>query len=346
VNRATLAEHFEESDGAPVKTFVLEAHAKDDPERFLSELATDGRLISTEDAYLHILKQGDLEFWVDHLDRRFWSFHTWSPANEARRYLKDQIEQRRDLDWTWLPSDHLSQLWPLTRPKFLRCDFRGERFLPEGSLARRLQIGILGENTDELIRLIASHWEYASAVSVDQAAVRAVDAAFGSVDEVVNRTGRFVAKGDSFALHQELVSSVVNRYRRFVELAEQRLLKWYPLDDGGAKLQGAPITIQLSRRIEGLEVFVGELFSCREPFRLWGIPVISDEAVEIDAVDLHVGQRLRFEVTPTWIRIFLYEGGCGNSIARLVSNLQHRYDAALTLLQADLAAALQANPSN
>jgi hypothetical protein len=340
VDRATLAERFEDSVGTPAKTFVLEAHAPDH-EPFLSSLVgAGGGLYPTRDAYLHILTEGDLEFWVDHLDDRFWSFHTWSSAVEARRYLKDQVERRRDLDWTWLPSGHLSQLWPSTRPRYLRCDFRGEDFLPEHSPARRLRIGILGENTDELIKLIANHREYASAISVDQAAVRAVDPAFGMVEEVVNRTGRFVAKGDSFALHQELIGGVVTRYRRFVEMVEQRLLKWHPLDDGGATLQGAPVTIQLSRPIEDLEVFAGELFSCREPFRLWGISVISDGVAEVDAVDLHIGQRLRFEIAPTWIRIFLYDGGCGNSIARLVSNLQHRYDASVTLFQEDLAAAL------
>ena len=115
-------------------------------------------------------------------------------------------------------------MWPPSRPKLLYCDFRGERFLPEGSLARRLQIRILGENTDELINIIAGREEYAAAISVDQVAVHAIDPAFGMVDEAVNRTGRFIATGDSFALHQEFVSGVVKRYRRLVETVEQYLV--------------------------------------------------------------------------------------------------------------------------
>jgi hypothetical protein len=342
VDRATLEQRFEDSTGRPAKTFVLEAHAGDDPERFLTRLAASGRMHPTDDAHLHVLDPGDLEFWVDHLDKRFWSFHTWSPAHQARRYLKDQVERRRDLDWTWLPSGHLSQVWPSARPKLLSCDFRGERFLPEGSPARHLQIKILGENTDELINLIAAREEYASAVSVDQVAVHAEDPAFGMVDEAVNRTGRFIATGDSFALHQEFVRGVVKRYRRLVETVERYLVKWEELDNGGASMDGAPITIQLSRPIQDLDAFLAQLFSCREPFRLWGIPETSDDTAEVDAVDLHVGQRLRFEVGRSWIRVFLYEGGCGNSIARLASNLQHRYDASLTLVRDDLAAALRA----
>jgi hypothetical protein len=342
VDRATLEERFEDSTGRPAKTFVLEAHAGDDPERFLAELATGGQVHPTDDAHLHVLDQGDLEFWVDHLDERFWSFHTWSSAHQARRYLKDRVERRRDLDWTWLPSEHLSHVWPPSRPKLLYCDFRGERFLPEGSLARRLQVRIPGENTDELINIIAGREEYAAAISVDQVAVHAIDPAFGMVDEAVNRTGRFIATGDSFALHQEFVSGVVKRYRRLVETVEQYLVKWRGLEEGGATIEGAPITIQLSRPIEDLDAFLAQLFSSREPFRLWGIPEISSNTAEVDAVDLHVGQRLRFELGQRWIRVFLYEGGCGNSIARLASNLQHRYDATLTLMQDDLAVALRA----
>ncbi|SRR6266496_1504898 len=251
-----------------------------------------------------------------------------------------QVERRRDLDWTWLPSSHLSRVWPGTTPKWLRCDFRGERFLPEGDRARRLQIQILGEGTEELVSLISGREAYASAVSVDQAAVRAIDPAFGVVNELVNRTGRFVVTGNSFALHQEVVRGVMSRYRRLVEQAEERLLAWHELDNGGAVVQGAPITIKLSRPIQDLDGFLSELFSCREPFRLWGVPEIQESIAEVEAVDLHLGRRVRFEIGASWIRVFLYAGGCGNSIARLVSNLQHSYDASLSLFDADLAEAL------
>jgi len=342
LDRATLAERFEDSAGAPTKTFVVEAHADGDPQGFLSELAPGSRLFSTDDVHLHLLQseKTGLEFWIDHLDDRFWSFHTWSPAGQARRFLKELVERRRDFDWTWLPSGHLASIWPSTRPKWLRCDFRGERFVPEGGRARRLQIQILGEDTDDLLRLIATREDYAPAVSVDQVGVHAVDPAFGMVDEAVNRTGRFIAKGDSFALHQELIRGVVAHYRHLVESVERRLIDWRQYPDGGATVGGEPITIRLSRPIQDLDAFLSELFSCREPFRLWGIPEVSDEAATVEAVDLHIGQHLRFEIGTDWIRVFLYEGGCGNSIARLVANLQHRYDASLTLFEEDLASAL------
>ncbi|OWV12028.1 hypothetical protein B5D80_03765 [Micromonospora wenchangensis] len=49
-----------------------------------------------------------------------------------------------------------------------------------------------------------------------------------------------------------------------------------------------------------------------------------------------MGQRLRFDVGDLWMRIYLEQGSCGNTIARLVSNLQHRFDGALRLADPEL----------
>ncbi|MGI8631822.1 MAG: hypothetical protein ACR2NA_04650 [Solirubrobacterales bacterium] len=51
-------------------------------------------------------------------------------------------------------------------------------------------------------------------------------------------------------------------------------------------------------------------FSSSEPFRLWGIPQMTGEGTaEVEAVDLHVGQQLRFDVTSTWMRVYLFDRG-------------------------------------
>jgi hypothetical protein len=113
-------------------------------------------------------------------------------------------------------------------------------------------------------------------------------------------------------------------------------------DDGGAQLYGAPVVLRFSRPIPDLELFLEQLFSAREPFRLWGIPQMSgDRTAEVEAVDLHVGQQLRFDVAPEWLRVYLSEGGCGNTVARLASNLQHHFDGALSIVDTALDAELR-----
>jgi hypothetical protein len=38
---------------------------------------------------------------------------------------------------------------------------------------------------------------------------------------------------------------------------------------------------------------------------------------------------MRMDITREWIRVCLPEDACGNTILRLVSNLQHKYDASV-----------------
>ena len=88
-------------------------------------------------------------------------------------------------------------------------------------------------------------------------------------------------------------------------------------------------------------LFLDPISSARKPFRL-GPPMRTDEhSADGEAVDLHVGQRLRFDITTRWLRVYLFDGGCGNTVARLASNLQHHFDGALSIVDDQLNASLK-----
>lgn len=111
MNRAKLAKDFAASTSRDSwKTFVLEAHPVNGPEEFLQEGFGSDCVEPTEDVHLHCLT-GEIDFVVDHLNDRFWSFHTTRPVAEAKPYLRDAVSSQRTLDWMWLPSDHLSDIW-------------------------------------------------------------------------------------------------------------------------------------------------------------------------------------------------------------------------------------------
>lgn len=340
MNRTTLAQEFVSSTRrSSWKTFVLEAHARDDVSGLLSEAFGQSHVRDTEDIHLHEIV-GDVRFVIDHLDDRFWSVHTTQPTSLAAPFLKGIVETRRDLDWMWLPSNHLRDVWPGTRTQWLATDFTAGRLTPQGGELADLKLRVRGRAADSVLELVES--KYPKAVSFSGIAFDVVDEDFGSVAEAIDRSGRFVAHGDDFGFHQTIVRSVVERYRRFVEAVELRALRWTELSGGGAQLQGTPVMLRFSRPIPNLELFLEQLFSAREPFRLWGVPQLTGEgSAEVEGVDLHVGQQVRFDVTSDWLRIYLFEGGCGNTVARLVSNLQHHFDGALSIVDPDLDAELR-----
>lgn len=340
MNRTKLADAFTSSTPrSPWKTFVLEAHADHDVSGLLADAFGSAHVRETDDVHLHEVVDS-IPLFIDHLDERFWSLHTTAPTSITAPFLRNIVEARRDLDWMWLPSDHLRDVWPGARPQWLATDFTAGRLTPAADQVADLKLRVRGGAADGVLQLIESR--YQKAVSFSGVAINVADDELGSVAEVISRDGRFVANGDDFGFHQTVVRRLVGRYRRFVEAVERRALRWVELPGGGAQLHGAPLVLRFSQPIPDLELFLEQLFSAREPFRLWGIPQMTgDRSGEVEAVDLHVGQQLRFDITAEWMRVYLFEGGCGNTVARLVSNLQHHLDGALSVAEDELDARLK-----
>src|SRR5439155_19637268 len=146
--------------------------------------------------------------------------------------------------------------------------------------------------------------------------------------EISNHKSRFAARGDSFEIHVGHVTSLLRRYSDYIgQLAERYALTWTAAVDRGASLSGEVVMMPFRKPVIDLDAFLDGLFSSREPFRLWGVPQqITDGFASVQAVDLHVGAQLPMEVFPDGLRIYLQKGTCGNTVARLLANLQHRYD--------------------
>ncbi len=357
-SRSDLSRKVPLDGTVPAKAFVLEVHT-DDPQAYLAEMAGRGSYVEdTDDAYLsHVIASSVGEFWVDRLVRRFWVFHTIAPSTAALPWLRDRVESRRDTDWMWLPSAHLRYIAPNALPRRVRTEFDGKRLVSSDDAAHDLKVQLSGSHAERLLDRISDLPEYKSAVSFNTIEVDIDDPDLGPLRESVRRWGAFAAHGEQFTHHAQFIQLVIGRYARLVESIEALVLRFEPLreidsnqlDDGGnhgattatainladdlsgASLSGMPIGIRFSRPISDLPTFCDELFSSRAPFRLWGRPTVTEDGASVEAVDLHVGQRVRMELGNDWMRVYLHAGSCGNTVARLISNLQTGFDGALYL---------------
>jgi hypothetical protein len=344
--RADLPEVLTLDASAPTKTFVVEAHPEGGPDALLADIAGKGNLATTDDAFLYQIKVpgADESFWVDQLDERFWNFHTTMPTAAASRYLRQHVSSRHELDWAWLPSGHLRTVWPGTPTRGVRARFEGSQFPGNTAAISDVRLKLTGRDADFFLAYLDQNTEIRSAVPFDSVQVDLEDPEFGTMHEAVDRMGRFAASGDSLEFHLQFVQTVIARYQRLVTACEDRAIEWTSFDakqgDRGGRFSGAPIVIRFSRPIPDLEQFAESLFSSREPFRLWGAPRIRSGIAEVEAVDLHIGQPVNIDIGDQWLRIYLRKGCCGNSIARLASNLQHTFDSALTFVDPVLQDAL------
>lgn len=136
--------------------------------------------------------------------------------------------------------------------------------------------------------------------------------------------GKITASGTSGDAHLDLMDRFVDDYRTRIERLEEEL-GCGDRDNDGAVSQPANIEY---RRVEDFETFVFNMFSGTKPFRIGGVPRFrSANYAVVNAFDEHAQQPLRFEVTDSYMTVMLPPGGCGNTVARLYTNILQHFDA-------------------
>ena len=132
MNRASMAElfdehlrnvtiHFERAEEypagqGPLKTYILEAHGLNGAAATESGVSglfayLQGRfgleVEPTEDPTLTVLTKGEVRYFVDALNPRFWVVHTTANIPPAEKILDEVVRRSWNLDYAWLPSQVL-----------------------------------------------------------------------------------------------------------------------------------------------------------------------------------------------------------------------------------------------
>ena len=338
----------------------------------------DGVVSDTDDARLFTFDApgGDddpLSFVVDMEDERYWTLHTASPTSSADRLVERLVGDGPFLDSAWLPGRFLTGFTRLGRLYKVSVRFSDEQLqapVPAGRhqfgirLGADQQIGYFSASADtaELDHFDGESGQSVALTLRDQAHLRAglqeLDSTEylshsinvtraevkyywnGVEDEFSNARiygwGKVTGSGSSAGAHLELLRRLRREYRNRIETVEER----FGLRARDGRLSGQPLN-ETYRPVANFETFVFNLFSGTRPFRLAGVPQFRrrDYAV-VSALDLHSRQPLRFEVTPEYMTVALRAGTCGNSIARLYTNLLEHLDARTVIYGGDADARL------
>lgn len=271
---------------------------------------------------------GDDVFFVDALNPRFWLLHTTAPARALKTLVRTELVTDARLDSAWMPKGLLDRLEGVRH--WMRSSFESDTLLPsDGQGTRRWRVQVEGDAPEELLDLARQVPRYAAAASLSAVGSILREPGIGEARVVGDYKGAFIASGASFDLVAGVLWRTMDRYEKYVKnLEEVHQLRINSVEETGLELDGDVAVIDFPAEVEDLEYFVGALFNAKEPFRLWAVPrKVAEDEWEANAVDLHVGQTLRLEITPRWLRVLLDGRTCGNTLARLVTNLQHRFHA-------------------
>lgn len=304
---------------------------------------------------------------IELLERRHPVLYTMLDSNEAQKWARAIVEGSPWLDRVWLSAPIFTELWgyvrQTTRPhRFSRLTFEyearyeleetGEAHLEEDDesededseltedleeverpIERRSSRCTLVERIAEidakLSRLQEIYWPFYSITQL-----RVPSAARGGHDFYFD--GRVTNRSDSFLDHRQQVAFVLRLYRATTEAAEKTL--WMAIERTGDdvteayRLHGAPVLMRFSEPLSDavFERWMTLMFARRSRFRLWGNPIrAGTNQVHVYGVDRHLWQPVHLEFTKRHVIAILPEGTCGNTVHRLVTNIQRFVDPAV-----------------
>lgn len=144
-------------------------------------------------------------------------------------------------------------------------------------------------------------------------------------DDVTN-TGYFAMKhGKSVLDHLDLVKISKDVYSNTVIGIEGHRLGTRQVD-GRHIIKGKTLDFIFKKPIPDLRLFISRVFGSSRPFNLWGLESeLEDGYFDVLGIDLHTGDSMNFEIAKDFMRVYLSEGSCGNSVLRLLTNLQMYY---------------------
>jgi len=271
-------------------------------------------------------------------------------VEHSDRWVRQKVDANPWLDRLWLSSPILFELWrevKATTPpqRYARLGFEHEaRYepsddpeavaeddgddadyeTPSAFAERRRSVVTLTERLsvldDKLQRLIESYDPLRSLVHLQMPAA-------GRGGHRLSYDGRATNRSDSFADHRATVRRILALYRSITEHAEDRL--WVDTTDageGGFKISGSPLLIEFGEPLSEplFNRFVELALERRTSrFRIGGfVTRRGPTKVHVVAIDRHLWQPFLLEATNRHLLAVLPHGTCGNTVHRLVANVQ------------------------
>lgn len=334
-----------------IKTYIFENHTiKDSTNKTNQVLETlnllkndkkeSFKIKESEDVDMVILENNNAQYFFDISNTRFWKMHSLDYAKNTDK-LQNILLKQMNMDSIWLPSsfmystkDKVGDLYSLgiSFKDILKEESTSniERFLNESN---DLNLQLSKKMADPIISSLLNE-NFQKELAFNSIGLLTNDDDDFIVD-TIKYHGKFTARGNSFSMHIHNVNNVLDDYiNKIVRLEKELPLKYIE-----NKLYGNYAYIKLSKQVDIFK-FIDLLCDGKKPFRLFGTPIASGNIITINAIDTHVGNfakklNININTKTNELMVELLENSCGNSIARLITNINLFVDASATLMVGD-----------
>lgn len=283
-----------------------------------------------------------LEFFLDTSDPRFFVLHTNEKSEDVGPIIRTLTKDRRyTFDNTWFHSDMLYNFTKKEGNTFngFGVKYDNDTFLSDDNGGDAdiddLRIIINGSLAHRVLDIVDDEPGIKKTIAFNKVRIwRGQDSPSDSIQDDVTYNGYLsVKRGKSVQDHLHLVDVCRDDYSRMVERVEDSSIGVREVE-GRTLVEGKSFDFEFGNPIEDLDLFIERMFNSTEPFKLWGLKSkVHDGYFKITAVDLHAGAPISFDIADNLMRAYLFKGNCGNTILRLLTNLQIHYDSRVACKQ-------------
>lgn len=303
---------------------------------------------------------GEIGF-LERLRPRIVGLYSTVKSTDLDRWVRRLVLRTPEIDYVWLSGLTFSVLWKLVvqlsrSHRFTRLvfthdsifDIDGHTSEPEEDEDETSQDSG-EEDIEEIIEHRATSFRLVDRIGVIQEKLEMLQKIYSPLYAIsqlrfpspVGRgghdfydNGRVTNRSESFRDHRSHLLFVVRIYEQLLKSTEEQA--WYSIQESIGipgqfrKIVGSPVVIcfqePLNRQV--FDQWVAATFERkRNRFRLWGHPIrLGPTKVHVYGVDRHLWQPLFLELTAKGCTTIIPNGTCGNTVHRLVTNIQRYLD--------------------
>ena len=345
-----------------IKTYMLETARDDHAVPPLDSLFPDAVHLHRMDDTLYRVEDAAHERnvvgLIERLDERHPVLYTTLPVAESDKWVRQVVDHNPWLDRLWLSSPILFELWKYVQRstpthRYVRLGFEHEAWYETPSDLDVIDEGIDQEGTSDedegtplsRIERRRSRVSLTERLALLNTKLKPLMDLYDPLHSLVQLQipggergghrlyydGHATNWSDSFVEHRATIGMVVKLYRKVTEHAEDRLwVDTTQVGEDGFSLSGAPVTIRFSEQLSETTFnrFVDLALRRRTSrFRIGGyITERGPTKVHLAGIDHHLWQPFLLEATSRHLLVVLPRGTCGNTIHRLVTNVQRYLD--------------------
>jgi hypothetical protein len=305
-------------------------------------------------------QNGEIGF-LERLRPRIVALYSTMKSDELGRWVHRLVLRSPEIDHVWLSGLTFGVLWELvtrlSRPhRFTRLVFTHDSIFDVDSTAlepgedeEEISQDSEDEELGEIIERRATSFRLVDRIGVIQEKLQALQTIYSPLYAIsqlrfpspVGRgghdfydNGRVTNRSESFRDHRSHLLFVVRIYEQLLKSTEEQA--WYSIPESVGvpgqfrKIVGAPVIIRFREPLSAdvFEYWIKATFERkRNRFRLWGHPIrLGPTKVHVYGVDRHLWQPLFLELTAKGCTAIIPNGTCGNTVHRLVTNIQRYLD--------------------